>query len=282
MTNVKLKLMFFLLNVLLTADIVHARPYSYNTTDIVIKFNNTDFNLPVDSNSDTLTVAHEDETPEQTNRNSNDHMEAIMTAEQDRDKDLSKKFIKEQTNPEKSDQKVNIQMEAIMNAEKDRDQELSKKTMKEHVMTEIPKKDAASIEKQINISSSLLEDIIDSETDREETLTDILFRQDAELVAAPRFEFLIAAKINETDVKNNSSNTKGGISDNSIDNSNRNSSDVLKKVEYVELVELLKSKAGENSSAYSLGNITGHEVDDDLAPDTSEYISQKIHIKGGR
>lgn len=271
MTNVKLKLMFFLLNALLTADIVHARPYSNNTADIVIKFNNTGFNIPVDSNSDTLIVAHEDETAEETNRNSNDHMEALMTAERDRDDDLSKKFIKEQMNPEKSDQKLNIQMEAIMNAEKDRDQELSKKTMKEHIMSEIPKKDAASIEKQLNISSSLLEDIIDSETDREETLTDILFRSDSELVEGPRFEFLIAAKINETNAKNNSSSTRGGISDNSIDNSNRNSSNVLKKVEYVELVELLKSRGGENKSAYSLGNITGHEVDDDLAPDTSEY-----------
>lgn len=235
MTNVKLKLMFFLLNALLTADVVHSRPYSdTNTTDIVIKFSsNNTFNLPVDPNSDTLKVAnenendgHDDETPEQTNVSSNTNMEAIMNAEQDRDKMIS----------------VN-------------------RMRKPQPVPDIPKDGVDAIEKQINISSSLLEDIMDSETDREETITDILFKTQSELVELPKFEFLIAAKINETDFSNRS------IENNVKD---RNGSDILKKVDYVELVEVGKPMEADNKSAY-IANITGHEVDDDLAPDTSEY-----------
>ncbi|XP_061716681.1 uncharacterized protein LOC133524593 isoform X1 [Cydia pomonella] len=229
MTNVKLKLMFFLLNALLTADIVHARPYSNNTTDVYINNNDT-FILPVEPNSDTLIVAtdndgHADQTVEETNRNSNTDMEEIVNAEQDRDEALSKKNMKE----------------------------------KDSVL-EIKKDDAPGFEKQLNISSSLMEDIIDSETDRDETLTDILFRPASELVEdMPRFEFLISTKLNETDVYNRS--VKDGLSENSLEGRNRS-----RKFDYVELVEVLRPK-GDNKSAYFV-NITGHEVDNDLAPDT--------------
>ncbi|KAM3957767.1 uncharacterized protein ACR2FA_008202 [Aphomia sociella] len=234
MTNVKLKLMFFLLNSLLTADIIHARPYSNrNATDIVIKFNNNNnntFNIPVDSDSDTLIVANDDETPEETNKSSNHQMEAIVNAEQDRDEAMSEKVMKDQVS-----------------------------------ISDKEKKDGAAIEKQLNISSPTMEEIIDSETDREETLTDILFRPESEFAEdMPRFEFLIAAKINESET--NRTVKDGGFSDNRLERG-RNSSDVLRKVDYVELVEVLKPKISENNSAYSM-NITGHEVDNDLAPDT--------------
>lgn len=226
MTNVKLKLMFFLLNALLTADIVHARPYSdMNTTDIVLKFgNNNTFNLPIDPNSDTLIVAEEtDEEIRETDRTSKSELEGLMNAEQGRDEDLSKKVMRDQT-----------------------------KTM------EIPNGEDRAVEKQMNISSSLLDDIINSETDREDTITDILFRPESEFAEdMPKFEFLIAAKINESDFLNRS------VSE--IDR-DRNSSDVLKKVDYVELVEVVKPSR-ENKSALMM-NITGHEVDNDLAPDT--------------
>ncbi|XP_013186935.2 uncharacterized protein LOC106132144 [Amyelois transitella] len=235
MTNVKLKLMFFLLNSLLAADIVYARPYpDKNNTDIIIKFtsdSNNTFNIPVDSNSDTLIVANDDETPEETNKSSNNQLEAIVNAEQDRDEAMSEKIMKDQVS-----------------------------------ILEVNKKDAAAIENQLNISSSVLDDIIDSETDREETLTDILFRPESEFAEdMPRFEFLIAGKINSSDVSNRSVVKDGGFSDNRLE---RNGSDVLRKVDYVELVEVLKpTKISENKSAY-LMNITEHEVDDDLAPDT--------------
>lgn len=227
MTNVKLKLMFFLLNSLLTADIVHARPYSDNNrTDIVIKYaNNNTFHLPVDRDSDTLVAATDEETRE-TDRSSKTDMRAMVSAEQDRDEAFSQRTVKDQ-----------------------------KKTM------EIPSSDTDAIEKQLNVSSSLLEDIINSETDREDTITDILFRPDAEFIEdMPRFEFLIAAKINESDF---------GTRNISESDRDRNSSDVLKKVDYVELVEVEKPSK-ENSSAYMM-NGTIHEVDNDLAPDTSEY-----------
>lgn len=240
MTNVKLKLMYFLLNVLLVADIVHLRPYDLNTTDIVIKFptNNT-FTIPVDPNSDTLVVANADETPEETNVSSNSNMEAIVNAEQDRDEDISSKT-----------------MDKPLRA------------------LDVPKDDAKAIEKQINISSSLLEDILNSEADREETITDILFKPEAEFVGKasagfadmPRFEFLIATKINESDFSNTSVNY---IRDK---NKDKNSSDVLKKIDYVELVEVGKPMGSENMSAY-MANITGYEVDNDLAPDTSEFYN---------
>ncbi|CAH0692082.1 unnamed protein product [Spodoptera exigua] len=226
MTNVKLKLMFFLLNALLTADIVHARPYSdMNNTDIVIKFgNNNTFNLPIDPNSDTLIVAEEtDEEIRETDRTSKSELEGLMNAEQGRDEDLSKKVMRDQT-----------------------------KTM------DIPNGEGGNVEKQMNISSSLLDDIINSETDREDTITDILFRPESEFAEdMPKFEFLIAAKINESDFLNRS------VSEIERD---RNSSDVLKKVDYVELVEVAKPSK-ENRSALIM-NITGHEVDNDLAPDT--------------
>ncbi|KAH9632874.1 hypothetical protein HF086_002696 [Spodoptera exigua] len=233
MTNVKLKLMFFLLNALLTADIVHARPYSdMNNTDIVIKFgNNNTFNLPIDPNSDTLIVAEEtDEEIRETDRTSKSELEGLMNAEQGRDEDLSKKVMRDQT-----------------------------KTM------DIPNGEGGNVEKQMNISSSLLDDIINSETDREDTITDILFRPESEFAEdMPKFEFLIAAKINESDFLNRS------VSEIERD---RNSSDVLKKVDYVELVEVAKPSK-ENRSALMM-NITGHEVDNDLAPDTNLIAKQK-------
>ena len=235
MTNVKLKLMFFLLNALLTADIVHARPYSdMNSTDIVIKFgNNTNnFNLPVDPNSDTLIVAEEtDEEIRETDRTSKSELEGLMNAEQGRDEDLSKKVMKDQ-NTNRLEQR----------------------------MMEIPSGEPGAVEKQLNISSSLLDDIINSETNREDTITDILFRPESEFAEdMPKFEFLIAAKINESEFSNRSASDTG----------DRNSSDVLKKIDYVELVEVAKPSK-ENRSALMM-NITGHEVDNDLAPDTSEY-----------
>lgn len=226
MTNVKLKLMFFLLNSLLTADIVHARPYSdANSTDIVIKFGTNNTYLPIDPNSDTLEVADEDEIRE-TDKTSKTELEDLMTAEQDRDIDLSKKFMTDQTK-----------------------------------VAGIPSGEAGAVEKQMNISSSLLDDIINSETDREDTITDILFRPESEFAEdMPKFEFLIAAKINGSDF------TTRNLSEFERD---RNSTDVLKKVDYVELVEVAKPSK-ENRSALMM-NITGHEVDNDLAPDTSEY-----------
>lgn len=423
MTNVKLKLMFFLLNALLTADIVHARPYSDNTTDIVIKYNTNSTYLPIDPNSDTLRVAneevtmaemknqmdalmdaeqnrdedlakkgHKDESSEErtkhmnnrmemmysdqaspdksptihieehrehtsaeTHEHSHTNMEALLNAEQDRDEELSEKTMKEhkmdilgtvnkntnkriesQNNAEEERDELsktmtddhrkseeehrdhtsaethkhsNTNMEALMNAEQDRDEDLSEKTMKEHtldasdimnktknvnleaIMTaerdrdaellekvmpdykilEISKKHNDEIEKQLNKEHPLLGQIIDSETDREDTLTDILFRPESEFADMPRFEFLIAAKINESDIDNGSVNIKSGVRSNYLDKIEKNSSDVLKKVDYVELVEVLKPLTSENMSAYSFENITGHEVDNDLAPDTSEY-----------
>lgn len=247
MTNVKLKLMFFLLNSLLTADIVHARPYSdMNSTDIVIKFgSNNTFNLPIDPDSDTLVVAdisRDEDVIRETDRTSKTELEDLMNAEQGRDEDLSKKVMK--------DQRKNKGM---------RDQ--TKVMRDQSKVLEIQSGEAGAAEKQMNISSSLLDDIINSETDREDTITDILFRPESEFAEdMPRFEFLIAAKINESEFSNKS------VSETDRD---RNSSDVLKKVDYVELVEVAKPSK-ENRSALMM-NITGHEVDNDLAPDTSEY-----------
>ncbi|XP_045484032.1 uncharacterized protein LOC110997161 isoform X1 [Pieris rapae] len=229
MTNVKLKLLFYLLNSLLSVDLVHSRPFSANVTDFIN--NNSTFTIPVDSNSDTLIVANgedpADETPEETNKSSNKQMEAIVNAEQDRDEALSEKVIKDQVS-----------------------------------ILEMTKNEAEAFEKQLNTSSPLLESMIDSESDREETLTDILFRPESEFVEGPRFEFLIA-RLNETD-----GNRTAVFSDNNLDRVDKNSSDVLKRVDYVELVEVEKPNISENKSAYSFGNITGHDVDNDLAPDT--------------
>ncbi|CAF4931550.1 unnamed protein product [Pieris macdunnoughi] len=239
MTNVKLKLLFYLLNSLLSVDLVHSRPFSANVTDFIN--NNSTFTIPVDSNSDTLIVANgedpADETPEETNKSSNKQMEAIVNAEQDRDEALSEKVIKDQVS-----------------------------------ILEMTKNEAEAFEKQLNTSSALLESMIDSESDREETLTDILFRPESEFVEGPRFEFLIA-RLNETD-----GNRTAVFSGNNLDKVDKNFSDVLKKVDYVELVEVEKPKIGENKSAYSFGNITGHDVDNDLAPDTSYSDVQTLFM----
>ncbi|KAJ0176388.1 hypothetical protein K1T71_007567 [Dendrolimus kikuchii] len=239
MTKVKLKLIFYILNSLLTAN---ARPYSdYNSTDIVIKFpNNNTFHLPVDPNSDTLIVANDDETAEETNKSSKTSMDAMVSGEQNRDEALLLKSHKDQQD-----------------------------------VLEMPKSDAEAIGKQLNISSSLLEEIIDSETDREETITDILFRPESEFAEMPKFEFLIAAKINESDFTNKNLSRRGGYSDNSIERDG-NSSDIMKKIDYVELVEVIKDSK-ENNSAY-MANITGHEVDNDLAPDTSFTDVQTLFL----
>lgn len=265
--------MFFLLNALL---IVQARPYSDNTTDIVIKFNTNDTFKPVETNSDTLIVANEEnesDTPEEIHEKSNTHMEAILSAEKDRDHDMSKKVmdeskdnkdeIREKFENSNETQPLNRQMEAIMTAERARDKDISKKTTNEHIFSEV-----SSDEKQLNLSSSLLDSIIDSEMGREETLTDILFKSQADFVELPKFEFLIAAKINESD-----SGDKTSVRN---DSSLENNSDVLKKVDYVELVELGKPKMSGNNSAYSLANITANEIDNDVAPDTSEYCKRQI------
>lgn len=243
MTNVKIKLMFFFLNALLTVNFVNARPYNesaYNNTfsDIILDFSrnstNEDFRLPVDSNSDTLRVVNDDETPEQTNKNSKTEMEAIVNAEHDRDVlILTKNNLKEQSK-----------------------------------VLEIPKDDAIALEKQLNVSSPLLEKIIDSEMGREEKLTDIQFRSDVEFAEElPRFEFLISGKINDT---GNMSFAKDGSSGNDLDRE-RNSTDPLRKSDYVELVAFGKNpKLAENKSSNYLANITGHEVEDEMEPDTSK------------
>ncbi|XP_023938871.2 uncharacterized protein LOC112046476 isoform X2 [Bicyclus anynana] len=243
MTNVKLKLMFYLLNALLSADLVHSRPYSdFNSTDIVMNFsNNSSFNIPVDSNSDTLIVANEDETPEETNKNSHTNMEAIVNAEQDRDEAFSRNNKQDQIS-----------------------------------ILEIPNNEAEAFEKQLNISSPLLEEMIDSESDREETLTDILFRPQSEFVNSPKFEFLIAAKINDSE---NGTAKDSAFSVNSLDKRYRNSTDVLRKVDYVELVEVIKPlNTNENKSAYNLANITAHNVENDVAPDTSFTDTQTLFL----
>ncbi|XP_068633711.1 uncharacterized protein [Battus philenor] len=228
MTNVKLKLMFFILNAVLSPDIVQAKPYLDQNATIS---SDTHFTLPVDPNLDTLVVANVEESPEET-------------------------------------KSYKTQLDDIMNAEQDRDEALSEKVMKDSTALEMHKDDAEGLEKQLNISSSLLDKIIDSETDREETLTDILLRPDWDLVEdAPRFEFLISRKLNETAVVNGTISKVSSVSDNSLDGVNKNISDVIKKVDYVELVEVLKP-SNENKSAYNLANMTGHEVDNDLAPDT--------------
>ncbi|CAG9103275.1 unnamed protein product [Plutella xylostella] len=232
MTNVKIKLMFFVLNALLTADFVHARPYNSSNTD-QIYFNNTtgeNYSIPVEVDSDTLVVANDDQTQEQQNKNSKTAMDSMVNAEQGRDELI-----------------------------------LSKKQQKEPAKApEIPKEDAVALEKQLNISSPLLEEIIDSETGREETLTDIMFRPELE---GPRFEFLISGKINDT---GNSSVIR--IGDNELGKFDKNTSEVIKKSDYVELVAVGKnSKISENKSAYNLLNITGHEVENDLDPDSNWY-----------
>ncbi|KAI5631184.1 hypothetical protein NE865_16098 [Phthorimaea operculella] len=275
MTNVKLKLMFFLLSALLTADIVHARPYSDNNTDIVYNYNSNDTYLPVEANTDTLIVKYNEE---EVSRKANNNMDAMMTAEQDRDDDLSKKVIAAQIKPEDHEShKQNVHLDEIITAEQDRDRELSKKINKDQSMLKVSRKDADSFEKQMNISSPFLEELIDSETDREETLTDILLRGRSDsFVEPPRFEFLIAAKINESELTNKSAS---GRNDNALDRGDKNSSDILRKVDYVELVEVLKPGGGkgENKSAYNLLNITANEVDNDLAPDTSSVVQYFIN-----
>ncbi|XP_013170093.1 PREDICTED: uncharacterized protein LOC106119597 [Papilio xuthus] len=235
MTNVKLKLMFFILNAVLSPNIIHGRPYSErNVTETSIpSVDNRSFTLPVDPNLDTLVVASDEDIPEDT-RSFKTQLDDIMEAEQDRDEALSEKVMKDQIS-----------------------------------ILEMHKDDAEGIEKQLNISSSLLDKIIDSETDREETLTDILFRPDSDFVEdVPKFEFLISRKLNESDATNLTLSKDSGFSDNKVEKGDKNNSDVMKKAEYVELVEVFKP-TNENKSAYNLANMTGHEVDNDLAPDTS-------------
>lgn len=231
MTNVKLKLMFFILNAVLSPDMTQARPHpDLNATSLSVGDNRRSFTLPVDPSYDTLVVASDAVTPEEA-------------------------------------RSFKTQLDDIVNAEQDRDEALSEKVMKDQVsFLGMRRHDAEGLEQQLNASSTLLDKIIDSETDREETLTDILFRSDSELVQdEPKFQFLIA-----TQLTNTSSDRGVGYSDNKLDKTDRNLSDVVKKLDYVELVEVFKPTYG-NKSAYSLANMTGHEVDNDLAPDTSEY-----------
>lgn len=137
--------------------------------------------------------------------------------------------------------------DAMVSSEQQRDKELSQNSNTQK---------RVSNEKR-NISA-LLDDLIDSETNRDDTITDLLFKPDSEFVeGVPTFEFLIATRINESETGVNETSRDAGIGD------------VLKKLDYVELVEVVKA-GKENRSAYML-NITGHEVDNDLAPDTSEY-----------
>jgi hypothetical protein len=219
MTKVKLKLMFFFLNSLLTADVLQARPYSENATDIVIKFSNSNntFNIPVDTESDTLVVA-DDDGSDAVKEDTHD-LASLMENEQDRDENMAE-----------------IQHSSI--------------------------EEALDVEKKLNISNPSLQEMIDSETDRDDTLTDLMFRPEVDFAEMPRFEFLIAGRINESEV-----NRTGGVRD-GVERMDRNASDVLRKVDYVELVEVDKPRSAENKSAY-MANITGHDVDNDVAPDTS-------------
>lgn len=308
MTNVKLKLMFYLLNALLTADIVHSRPYSSHNDSQAYGNTNTQYNgnvnskpysnsQPYSGNTDSqpysntqtytgntnsqfsgyssgnsqysgsLSQLHS-ETGEKYpgNANTQDTNPKINT---DNTTDIIIKFPSNNTfnlpvesnsdtlvvahdedeTAEETNISSNSNMEAIVNAEQDRDEGIS-------VNRKRPKPQEPK-DKQLNTSTSLLEDIIDSETDREESITDILFKPESEFVDMPKFEFLIAAKVSES------------LNSMRNDSDLKNSSDVMKKMDYVELVEVGKAVGG-NSSAYML-NITGHEVEDDLAPDTSEY-----------
>lgn len=269
MTNVKLKLMFFLLNSLLAADIVQARPYpKTNSTDTVLDFSNTNstFSIPVNPDSDTLVVATDDERLENANKEAAEDMETLVNAEQDRDEVISQMKEKgsdtlvvatDDERVENANKEAAEDMETLVNAEQDRDEVISE--MKEKGL---PENDSDAVEKRMNISSPSLHEMINSETDREDSLTDLMFRPESEFAEdMPRFEFLIAAKINESDV-NRTAHAKTG---------DKSSGDVLRKVDYVELVEVMKPMGFENKSAY-LTNITGHEVDNDVAPDTSEYI----------
>ncbi|XP_028036003.1 uncharacterized protein LOC114247285 [Bombyx mandarina] len=134
--------------------------------------------------------------------------------------------------------------DAMVSSEQQRDKELSQNSNTQK---------RVSNEKR-NISA-LLDDLIDSETNRDDTITDLLFKPDSEFVeGVPTFEFLIATRINESETGVNETSRDAGVGD------------VLKKLDYVELVEVVKA-GKENRSAYML-NITGHEVDNDLAPDT--------------
>lgn len=315
MTNVKLKLMFYLLNALLTADIVHSRPYSsqndsqpYNTnSQYTGNVNSHPYSnsQPYSGNTDSQPHSHSQSYSGNTNSqytgNSNSQFYSGNLNSQPYSSSSNSQAYTDNTNSQFSDntnprsnpdnttdivikfptnntfnlpvdpnsdtlvvandddetaEETNISsnsnMEAIVNAEQDRDEGISVNRARQQP------KDLPKDEKQLNISSSLLEDIIDSETDREESITDILFKPEPEFVELPKFEFLIAAKIVESDFSSKN------------DSDGKNSSDVLKKVDYVELVEVGKSIGG-NNSAYML-NITGHEVDNDLAPDTSEYL----------
>lgn len=229
MTKVKLKLILFVLSALLT-DYIHARPFpdSLNTTDFDTISNYT--YIPVDTDSDTLIVALEEEVrrADKTNKSSKKQLDAMMKAEQNRDDNMYKKKKNEPT-----------------------------------AVLELAKENADDFHKQLNMSSPMLEEIFDAETGREETLTDILFKSETEFNEdAPRFEFLIGAKINETDGKK--------LSENSLEFGVNGS--VFKKSDYVELVELAKPTTTSNNNSAYFSNITVHEVENDVAPDTSEYI----------
>ncbi|GBP16057.1 hypothetical protein EVAR_94398_1 [Eumeta japonica] len=251
MTNVKLKLMFYLLNALLTVDFATSRPYSdiANDTEAVVdpSSNTTagSFNIPVDSNADTLMVAEEEDALSKASySDAKTEMESIMNAEQNRDETLLKKVIKEAKN--------------ILN---------------------ISKGDADALNKQLKVSSPVLEDIIDAETGREETLTDIIqYRPDPEFEELPSFEFLVAAKPNNTGVlvKVNASGDLRDLDD-ALRGKSGNGSELFRKIDYVELVEVVKQN-GENKSAYNLANMTGHDIENDSAPDTRYTDVQTLFL----
>lgn len=207
MTNVKLKLMFCLLNSLLTGDVVSARPYYNNGSDVIITANAS--YIPVDSNSDTLVVADDEDSTDGEN------------------------YKETRADIDESDEEVRGEGN-------------------NHENTKMSRSD----EEKRNIST-LLDEIIDSETNRDDIITDLLYKPESDFEGVPKYEFLIA-KMNES------------IYGDNLMERDKNNSDVLRKVDYVELVEVMKS-SNENKSAYMM-NITEHEVEDDLAPDTSEYI----------
>ncbi|CAH2048893.1 unnamed protein product, partial [Iphiclides podalirius] len=245
MTNVKLKLMFFILNAVLSRDTVQARPPpNLNATRMWGPIGKWDpFTFPVEPDDDTLVVASDVVTPNEA-RKYKTQIDDIVNSEQYRDVDLSKT----------------------------ENNELAFLGLRDHVVE--------GLDKQIYVSNALLEDIIDSETEREEDLGDIEYRSDE-----PNFQFLRASqpltgtapdramghgdsKLNKTD--RNVSDVMNNLDYSEVDpdRANRYYPDERRKIDYVELVELLKPIVG-NKSAYHLANMTSHEVDNDLAPDTS-------------
>lgn len=292
MTNCKIKLMFALLNALLTADFVRPRPM--NTTDLRNITNSTgDIEIPIMPINDTLIVANEDdinenieENKEQTVYNNenveenkeyavdnNDHKEENKDHTVDKHGNIEENKNKkpQQETVEQTNKNSKTSIDAIVNAEQGRDELiLSKNNLREQKNLEISKEDSDSLDRQLNVSSSVLEDIIDAETGREESMTDILFKSEAEFIEdVPKFEFLIADKVNLSQAFNAVGDVRAGKNASDVI---EGSSDVLNKFDYVELVAVMPPTVISQNFSKQILNITEHEVDNDLAPDTCKYL----------